>query len=312
MRPVRRPRRTALLALATVLALCALAVLLRSGRTGAEAHPPVPEGEYTRIASLAPSITEVLFAVGMGDRVAGVTRFCLHPPAATAKPKIGGYFDPNYEAIIALDPDLVILLDTHTQVRDHLAALDKTVMAVDHQSIDGILDSIERIAEAGGRGEAGAALAADIRRRMAAIAERTGGRARPRVLVSAGRTLGSGSLEQIYIAGKGNFYTQLVELAGGTNAYEGGISFPSVSAEGVIHMNPDVIVEMVGNTEVQGLSPEAIAAEWQVLRHVNAVTNGQIHVFTEDYAVIPGPRFILTLEKLARALHPGVAWETEG
>ena len=262
-----------------------------------------------RIVSLAPSITETLYAVGLADRIVGVTRFCNYPADALTRDKVGGYFDPNYEAILRLAPDLVVILSGDDDTVRRLAELDLSVMVIDHTTIEGILDSIQVFGNMSGQRDASLAMVEDIRARMSVIADRTRDLPNPRVLVSAGRSLGTGSLEDVYIAGRGGFYDRMLKAAGGVNAYEGAILFPAVSAEGIIEMNPDVILEMVADPDIQGTDSESIIAEWDELPNVSAVKNRRVHVFTNDYTVIPGPRFIRTLEDMARIIHSELEWE---
>jgi iron complex transport system substrate-binding protein len=101
----------------------------------------------------------------------------------------------------------------------------------------------------------------------------------------------------------------MISLAGGVNAYRGGVTFPMLSREGVIRMNPDVIIDMIPDLDEKGLDRAAILREWETVSPVDAVRNGRVYVFGEDYVAVPGPRFILIAEKMARAIHPEAAWE---
>jgi iron complex transport system substrate-binding protein len=262
-----------------------------------------------RIVSLAPSITENLYALGMMDRVVGVTRYCDYPPEARTKPEIGGYYDPNYEAIVALDPDLIIMLIEDEDPRKQLSNLGFNVLNVDHRNIPGILQSIESIGEVCGALEKAKSITADLRARMEQIEEKTAGLPPPRVMVSVGRNLGTGTLEDVYISGKEGFYNEMIERLGGINAYPGTVAFPVVSTEGIIQMNPDIIIDMVPDMEEQGWDETQILKEWAVLSHVKAVKNHRVYVFGEDYAAIPGPRFISIMGKMARVMYPEANWE---
>ncbi|MBN2321052.1 MAG: ABC transporter substrate-binding protein [Acidobacteria bacterium] len=273
-----------------------------------------PTGDETqaypqRIISLAPSITESLYALGRMDRVVGVTRYCDYPPEALTKTKIGGYYDPNYEAIVMLEPDLIIMLAEHEGPRKHLADLGYNIVVVNHKSISGILRSIEAVGEACGASGRAKSLTDDIKARMERIREKTAGRPLPRVMVSIGRNMGSGTLTDVYISGKEGFYDEMLEIIGGVNAYSGGVAFPVVSSEGIIMMNPEVIIDMVPDLEENGWSPEMIYREWDALSQVDAVKNGRVHVFGEDYVAVPGPRFISIMEKMARVMYPDINWD---
>ena len=273
-----------------------------------EAGEETPEYPQ-RIVSLAPSITESLYALGRMDRVVGVTRYCDYPPEALTKIKIGGYYDPNYEAIIALEPDLIIMLAEHETPRQHLAGLGYNIVVVNHKSISGILRSIETVGEACGASDKAKTIADDIRARMERIREKTEGLPSPRVMVSIGRNMGSGTLKDVYISGKEGFYDEMIEIIGGVNAYSGGVAFPVVSSEGIITMNPEVIIDMVPDLEENGWNPEMIMKEWEALPQVDAVKNRRVYVFGEDYVAVPGPRFIAIMEKMARVMYPEIDWD---
>lgn len=269
---------------------------------------PERKNTYERIVSLAPSITENLYALGMMERVVGVTRYCDFPPEARLKTQVGGYYDPNYEAIVALNPDLIIMLAEHEDPREYLSRLGFHILTVDHRNISGIFESIERIGETCGAPDKARSITNDLRARMRRIEEKTSGLPPPRVMISIGRNMGSGKLDDVYVSGKEGFYDQMIELLGGVNAYEGRVAFPVVSNEGIIQMNPDVIIDMVPDLEEQGWSAETIQEQWSAVSQVNAVKNGRVYIFGEDFVAVPGPRFISIMEKMARAMYPNVDW----
>ena len=170
-----------------VVAVFAASFLARAKLGPPPAAPPAPDGPPRRIVSMAPSITETLFALGLGDRVVGTTSYCNHPPEAREKPRIGGFHDPNFEAVVALRPDLVVTLVEQQSARDALAILGIPVATVSHQTIDGILESIPALGDACGVQPRAEALAGELRARLARIARRTAGLRRPRVLIVVGR-----------------------------------------------------------------------------------------------------------------------------
>ncbi len=259
-----------------------------------------------RIISFAPSITELLFALGLGERVVGVTRFCNYPAEVAGKARIGGYFDPNYEAIAAAAPDLIVLLLEHEEPRRLLSAEGRRVLTVNHNTLPGIIESIRQVGLAGGVSERAEFLAEELERRLAEVERRTHGRPRPRVLITVAREPGSGRLGSLYIAGKGNFYSRLLELAGGVNAYQGELPLPEFSAEGLLHLDPEVIVEILGPPSAGEAAQQAARRDWQSVPQLAAVRADRIHLFVDDFDIIPGPRIVGTLEKLARVLHPEI------
>jgi len=266
-----------------------------------------PISGYQRIISLSPSTTETLFALGLGDRVAGVTRFCNFPPAAKAKPQVGGYFDPNYEAIVALQPDLVLLLPEQAKAKQFLDELEIENRTVNNKTIADILATIQTIGEIGAVQPAAKALIRDIETRIEKIRQTTQNLPRPTVLISIGRSLGTGALQEVYVAGQPTFFNELIRAAGGKNAYvDDKLEYPLLSAEGILQLNPDIILDLVADLPARHLSEAEVAAEWNVLSQLDAVRQRQIFVLSQDYIVIPGPRFILLLEDFARLLHPEV------
>lgn len=258
-----------------------------------------------RLISLAPSTTELLFALDIGDRVVGVTRFCDYPPEADALPKVGGFFDPNYEAILKLEPDLIVLLEEHSQAQEHFASQGQRVLTVNHKTIDGILDSIPVVGQACGVDARAARLHDELVARMQRLAAQTQVEDPPTVLIVVSRE--GGKLGQIYIAGRDGFYSELLELAGGRNAYAGDLAFPVVTPEGILKLNPEVIIELVAEMDNLPRSQAEMREDWQQLQNVAAVQNGRLHLIAADYMTIPGPRFIQIQERFAELLHPDQA-----
>jgi iron complex transport system substrate-binding protein len=301
----------------------------------------VPEqGNYRRIVSMAPSITETIYALGLNDRLVGVTRFCKYPPDAQRLPKVGGFFDPNFEAIVALRPDLVILLVEHEQSLPGFQKLGMKTQVVCHKYIEGTIDSLRSIARLCGVASRGDKLADDIELRLDRIHKKTALASRPRVMISVDRIQGSGRLVDVYIAGADGFFDKMIELAGGENAYRQTVArFPVVSTEGIMKINPDVIIDLVSGVDqtgngdhaksdidaalngetnprrirrglkddARGLKDEGMG-DWQGLTNVEAVKEHQVYAINRDYATVPGPRFILFVEDLARLLHPEIDW----
>ena len=206
------------------------------------------ESSCARIVSLAPSITEVLFEVGLGSNLVGVTSFCRYPPAAQAVRPIGGLYDMNIEEILSRKPDRVFALPEHRTTTDALTRLGIRVVEVNHATVTGIKESIRRIGE-----ECGVtAMATDKIRmleeqeqkvRSECMQRRGDSTARPkRVMVVVGRSREGSSQSGIYISGKDGFYAEALRLVGAENVNtQSTVSVPSVSAEGIRALRPDVI-----------------------------------------------------------------------
>ncbi len=266
-------------------------------------------GKYRRIVSMAPSITETLYALGLSDRLVGVTRYCTYPPQVQRLPRVGGFLDPNFEAIVALKPDLVILLEEHEQSLPGFQKLGLRTTAVCHKYIDGIIESLRTVASVCGVEDRGRRAADDIQSRLDRIRDKTAHAKRPRVMISIDRIQGGGGLVDVYIAGNDGYFDKMIELAGGENVYHQALArFPVVSTEGVMRMNPDVIVDLVSGVDAEHFLPEQILADWQGLGNVEAVKRHRVYAFNRDYSTVPGPRFIRFVEDLARLLHPEMDW----
>ena len=261
---------------------------------------PTPLATAHRIVSLAPSATEVLFEAGCGGRVVGVTSYCQYPAQATTLPRVGGYLTPSYEALVALRPDLVVILPEHVDARRHLTALGLDTVEFDHRTIRGILDSLATAGDlCGTRARADAAVA-HLDGVLRRVDERTYGRPRPRVVISLSRgpERGFGSLSA---AGPDGVYHDLLLRAGGQNAVPSGpVLHPALSPESVIRLNPDAVLEFAPGA-VDGT---AIREEWRALPSLTAVALQRVFVFTEDFLPVPGPRLVRFTDTLARALHP--------
>lgn len=302
--------RTALTAIAVCIAVVSgLCSCRPAGRQRAAGPAPGQSAdgllECRRIVSLAPSITEILFGLGLGERLVGVTRYCDFPAAALSKPKVGGYYDPSLEAIVALDPDVVILMKQQDGAIAQLNNMDIPLLQVDHSGIDGILDSFTAIGTRCGKAAEAERIVRHVVERMDVIANATRSLPRPRVLISVGHNMGTQTLGSLYIAGQDGFFSTLVEAAGGAPVYTNTtIKFPMVTKEGVIELNPEVIIDLVADLEDSPEARKSVLDLWRSLEGVQAVEDGRIHIFTEDYVTIPGPRFSLLLEKLASVLHP--------
>ena len=261
-----------------------------AGRKIFIADPP------TRIVSLAPSVTEILFAIGAGDRVVGVTSFCNFPPEALAKPKVGGAF-PNLEVVLSLKPTLVLAPRDFIRP-DMVAKLDQLkipLFILESNSIEDVLRHIQTVGRMLGRTEQSDAVAGDLRRRVAEVKTRTAGATRPRVFY----VLNS---DPLMTAGPGSFIHQLIELAGGTNVAAGApVPYPRLSLEEVIRQDPQVILFPVGDEE--GI-PDQEQQRWLRWPTLSAVKQNRFVRIPSVLLDRPGPRVVDGLERLARQLHP--------
>jgi len=199
-----------------------------------------------RIVSVAPSITEILFALGAGDQVVGVTTYCKYPEAAKTRPKIGGYTTPNVEAILALRPDQVFMVKNRPDVAQKLRTAGIDVLEIQEESLAGIYDSIRKISEKIGVPARGRSLTESIEKELKQVADTPITGPKPRVLFVVGRT--PGTVLDLSVVGRGSYLSELIALAGGENVFADAlVPYPQVGMEEVIRRNPDVIIDMGHN-----------------------------------------------------------------
>lgn len=251
-----------------------------------------------RIITLAPSLTEIVFAVGAGNRLVGNTTYCDYPAEAKQVEKVGDTLHPSIEKILSLRPQL-ILVSTASQLEAFTKQLDERNIAVyvtDPHDLDGVFRSIKSVGELLNESERADSLVNDLRKRVAFVEERVKN-AKP---VSVFYQL---SAEPLYTAGRDAFVTDLIRRAGGlsvTADVPG--AWPRYSAEAALASRPEVIVMATGDS----MGAEANAEVAAPLKGSPAFTNNRIYKINGDYLSRPGPRVVDGLEQLARALHPEV------
>ncbi len=267
-------------------------------------------GSPQRIVSLAPSLTETLFALDVGDRVVGVTRYCANPSDVQRLPKIGGHLDPNFEAIVALEPDLVVLIPSGEANGRRLRSLGLPVLEVDQHDVDSLLGSISVLAAACGVETRGEQLRADIEQRLAEVSVVVEGAPRLRTVVAVGHDISGGVVRAVWAAGPDTFYSGVLEIAGGVNAVEGGIvRYPELSREGLVALDPDVVLDVVAGVEERGFEIAQVTEGWRRLTELRAVRDDRVRVLEGDLMVVPGPRLPEMVREVARALHPQLDWD---
>jgi iron complex transport system substrate-binding protein len=278
------------------------------GRPGPDtsAVPASPQGAqsrtYSRIVSLVPAVTEMLFAMGAGDRVVGVSSFDRFPPEALQKPRVGGLVDPDLERILSLAPDLVVTYGTQSELIDRLRRSRIDIFDYAHAGLADVTATIRTLGARIGDAEAGARLAATIERDLAQIQQRVAGRPRPRTAVIIGRELGA--LRGLHASAGVGFLHDMLELAGGADVFaDVARQSLQVSIELLLARAPDVILEL---HPPEGWTPDRVARErdvWRALPSLPAVRTGRIHVLADHRLIVPGPRVAEGVRLIAEALH---------
>jgi iron complex transport system substrate-binding protein len=248
-----------------------------------------------RIVTLAPNLTEIVYAVGAGNRLVGNTTYCDYPPEAKDVAKIGDTLNPSIERIIALRPQL-ILVSTASQLETFTRQLDEQQIAVyvtDPHDLEGVFRSIAGVGDLLGQREEGERVSTELRTRTASVAEAV----RSRTPLSVFYQL---SAEPLYTAGRDSYITDLIARAGGrsvTADVQG--AWPRYSDEAALASRPEAIVLATGGS--MGEANREIAA---ALKNSPAAKSGRIIQINGDFLSRPGPRLVDGLEQLARGLHP--------
>ena len=256
----------------------------------------VPQ-EVKRIVSLAPNLTEIVFAVGGGIRLVGDTDFCDYPPEAEQKPHIGGPVNPNLEQIAALKPDLVLASKSINR-RETVEALDRIglpVYVTDPHSVDGMIASVEHVGAVMGTEQAASRVAQDLRDRLAELQRRVGGAPARSVFFVVWA-------DPLISIGRDTFIADALRRAGGRSMIETGGEWPHISLEEVVHLQPDVLVfaSAHGAETHREIDELRDRPGW---KNLTAMQRDSV-VVVSDAINRPAPRLVDAIERLARALHP--------
>ena len=258
-----------------------------------------------RIVSTSPSITETLFALGLGDRVVGVSTYCRFPPQVAKLPKVGSFLKPDPELIAGLRPDLVIVHEVGNGLDRRLGSLGIPFIIVERGTLASIFSSMRQIATAAGVPQRADSLIGDVQRRLNMIRQPGAARPKRRVLFIIGRR--PGMLADLIAIGPGSYINELIEIAGGINvmAIAGQPEYPRISMETVLRLNPDVIVDSVdmGDTDAERREGQPLNERlWSAYGTLTAVKTRQVYAATTDAFVVPGPRVVEAAEWVAALL----------
>ncbi len=247
-------------------------------------------GKVTKAVSLAPNLTEIIFAVGGGGKLVGVTTFCNYPVAATKIQKIGDTLKPNIETIIALKPD-VVFVSTASQLESFTETIEKQGIAVfvtNPSSLKGIYESAKKVGEVFGQETRSEKLIKDMNSRVGEVEKKTKNLEKIKTFVQIDKSL--------FTIGTESFLTDLIEKAGGISITRNvETAYPKISKEKALALNPDAIIlsDSVDNDEPN-----------PVFENSNAVRNKRVYKINADILSRPGPRIVNALEQIARSLHP--------
>jgi iron complex transport system substrate-binding protein len=259
-----------------------------------------------RIISLAPSNTEILFALGLADRIVGVTEYCDYPSAAQEKPKIGGYSTVDLEMVVQLEPDIIFGTSMHeAETIPKLEEFGLTVVVINPENIEEVFKAITLIGNCTDRSQAASQLVTEMRNYFQAVVDKTGNlllAERPAVFYVV-------RADPLYTAGSGTFINELIELAGGTNIFHSLSGYPSVSLEAVVQANPQVIV--AGSSMGSAESALAFLGTDNRLKNVDARINNRLYEIDANIVSRPGPRLTEALSQLANMIQPEIFGSTQ-
>ncbi|MCX7968585.1 MAG: cobalamin-binding protein [Armatimonadetes bacterium] len=258
----------------------------------------VPD-QISRIVSLAPSATENLFAIGAGHLVVGVTSACDYPHQAKKLPQVGDFMKPSLERVVALKPDLIVIVSSTIPkaIADDLQAKTKVpVFVFQPQTVSSILRGLLTLGELTGRKQRAQKLVSELERRLSAVRQRVTSKPRPKVVVEIAPP------PSLMVAGPKNFINDAIHLAGGENAFgDAPQPFSLISLESLVSKDPDVyIVAVKGKTSKQVLEEVKLRSGFENLR---CVQKGRVYGIDPDLIFRPTPRLVVGIEKLAQALH---------
>lgn len=278
------------------LLLIALILLITNTQSSSDDSPK-------RIVSLSPNLTQVIYALGDLDQVVGVTIYDEFPEQVKDLPKVGGWINPNYEAILALKPDLVVLMkDQYMSFGEKLSNLGlKTFTAKSNDSINDILNSISELGGILNKTQEAEKLSFYIDSNLKEISERTKDTKKKRVLIVVGRN--PGTLEDIYVIGTNNYINELITLAGGKNVVKNERNALKITKEAIFSFNPDVIIEI---NHLKTDREDEILEIWSNLNQVSAVKNDQVYILSSKVLLHPSQRIVEGANILTQVLHPEI------
>lgn len=262
-----------------------------------DAEPP------QRVVSLSPAMTEIMYALGLEDRLIGVTIHCKYPPEAQEKTQVGTVFKPNLELLARLKPDRILMNTHYAELEATFRRFGWTPEPIHDERVEDVFASIGHLGRLFQVEDRAEELAAGLKQRLENLREKTKDAPKIRVLLVVSRNYASPRLEDVYVTGHDGLCEPLLEAAGGVNAYTGKSAFPKVSPEGILSMDPDVILEIIPDSVRANVSDEELDRAWKTLPGLRAVQNRKIVRLTEsDAALIPGPSMVDWAEKTASLL----------
>lgn len=267
-----------------------------AGGPGTTSADHVPQ----RIISCAPNLTEMLFALGAGDRVIGVTRYCQYPPEAKTRPPLGDLYNPNLEAMVAAKPDLIVFVPGSKKIHEFFEAHPGPRLLETNacETVSEIQETLVGLGQALGDPARAKQLIIAIHVGLDSVRTEFAGAEPVRYLMVLGHD--EGSLEQIYVVGRPTYLTELLALSGGVNVVaEASGRYPILTREAILGLDPDVIIERHLGAATSA-DRAALVKLWESLPTLKAVRERHVVIQDDDHVTINGPDLVRTAGKLAR------------
>jgi iron complex transport system substrate-binding protein len=271
--------------------------------TAAQKAAPDTRPKVTRIVSLVPAVTEMLFAIGAGPRVVGVSSFDAYPPEVQKLPHLGALLDPDTERILALRPDLVVVYGSQDDLKSRFERAGIRTFSYRHGGFEAVFGAIRNLGRTTGLQAEADRLTMELRARIEAVRARVRGRPRPKTLLVFERQ--PGTLRNMYASGGVGFTHDMLDAAGGANVFAD-VKKEAVqpSHETLLTRAPEVVLEVRATGLLSDRDINRDRAAWSALPSLPAVRRGQVHFLIGEHLVVPGPRLAQGIEALARVLHP--------
>ncbi len=262
-----------------------------------------PTSAPRRIVTIAPNAAEIICALGAGDRIVAVSKFCVYPPELKERPRVGGLFDPDLEKIVALRPDFVVLRGRNEAVERLCRNRGIAIYRDKTDTLAGVETCIVELGKSLGRCDEAAALVERFRSRIEAVRRRTADRPRPRVLLTVSRR--PDRLANLLTTGRGTFLNEMLDIAGGINVFGHlDMAYPQVSLESIVARRPEVIIELMPEVTVTAALKRDMLNQWRTVGSFPAVNERRIFFLTDEHCLIPSLRYVEIIERVSRLLHP--------
>jgi iron complex transport system substrate-binding protein len=259
----------------------------------------------SRVVSMSPNLTQILFAIGCQDKLIGVDDYSVYPPKAKDLPKMGNYLDPNMEALIAAKPDLILTVKSDDKIKGMLDGVGLKYESFGNDKIADIIDSIDRIGMMLGCQRGSGWMIQSFEGKRAFVETKLKDAPKVKVALVVGRN--PGKLQDIYVTGPSSFMGELLIIAGGENVFaSANLPWPQVGIESIVSADPDVIIDSTLSKGATDAEYKALAKDWNALPTLRAVKNKRVIVPRDGWWQIPGAYMDSTIMLLAHWLHPEI------